>query len=87
MGGTIIYKLKTQSLTAGSSTEAEFITAHSAGKIAHYLSFLLKDLGYEQTNPTPIYINNLPALQIINNNSSPTERTRHVHIRYFSLQD
>ena len=23
----------------------------------------------------------------VNNNSSPTERTRHVHIQYFSLQD
>ena len=87
MGGAIIYKSKTQSLTAGSSAKVEFIAAHSAGKIAHYLRFLLKYLGYEQTNPTPIYINNLPALQMINNNSSPTDRMRHVHIRYFSLQD
>ena len=30
MGGAIIYKSKTQSLTAGSSTEAELIAAHSA---------------------------------------------------------
>ena len=47
MGDAIIYKLKTQSLIAGSSTEAEFIAAHSACKIARYLCFLLKDLGYE----------------------------------------
>ena len=87
MGGAIIYKSKTQSLTAGSSTKAEFIAAHSAGKVACYLRFLLKDLGYEQSGPTPIYIDNLPALQMINNNSSPTDRTRHVLIRYFSLQD
>ena len=85
-GGAIIYKSKTQALTAGSST-AEFIAAHSTGKVAHYLCFLLKDLGYEQSVPTPICIGNLPALQMINNNSSPTEQTRHVHIRYFSLQD
>ena len=75
MGGAIIYKSKTQSLTAGSSTEAEFIAAHSAGKVACYLQFLLKVLGYEQSSPTPIYIDNLPALQMINNNSSITERT------------
>ena len=37
MGGPIVYKSKTQSLTAGSSTEAEFIAAHSAAKIAIYL--------------------------------------------------
>ena len=87
MGGAIIYKSKTQSLTAGSSMEAEFIAAHSAGKVAWYLWFLLKDLGYEQSGPTPIYIDNLPALQMINNNSSTTDQTRHVHIRYYSLQD
>ena len=72
--------MKTQSLTTGSSTEAEFVAAHLAGKIACYLRFLLKGLGYEQPNPTPIYIDNLPALQMINNNPSPTERTRHVHL-------
>ena len=87
MGGAIIYRSKTQSLTAGSSTEAEFIAAHAAGKVARYLRFLLKDLGYEQSAPTPIYIDNLPALQMINDNSSPTDRTRHIHIRFFSLQD
>ena len=43
MGGAIIYKSKTQSFTAGSSTEAEFIATHSAGKVACYLHFLLKD--------------------------------------------
>ena len=56
MGGAIIYKSKTQSLTADSSTKAEFIEAHSTGKVAHYLQFLLKDLGYEQSGPTPVYI-------------------------------
>ena len=67
MGGAIIYKSKTQSLTADSSIEAEFIAAHSAGKVARYLQFLLKDLWYEQSEPTPIYIyiyiyiNNLPV--------------------------
>ena len=35
--GAIVYKPKTQSLTAGSSTEAEFIAAHLAAKIAKYL--------------------------------------------------
>ena len=31
--GAIVYKSKMQSLTAGSSTEAEFIAAHTAAKI------------------------------------------------------
>ena len=33
-GGAIVYKSKTQSLTVGSSTKAEFIAAHTAAKIA-----------------------------------------------------
>ena len=48
---------------------------------------LLKQLEYEQKGPTPIHIDNLPALRIINDNTSPTERVRHVDIRFFQLQD
>ena len=62
MGGDVVYKSKTQSLTASSSTEAEFIAAHAAAKIARYLQMLLKQLGYKQKDPTPIHIDNLPAL-------------------------
>ena len=72
----MVYKSKTQSLTAGSSTEAEFIVVHVAAKIT-----------YEQKSPTPIHIDNMSALQIINNNISPTEQTRHLDIRYFAIQD
>ena len=87
MGGAVVYKSKTQSLTASSSTEAEFIAAHAAAKIACYLQMLLKQLGYEQKDPTPIHIDNLPALQMINDNSSPIERTRHIDYRFFQIQD
>ena len=47
MRGDIIYKSKTQSIIAGSSTEAEFIAAHSNAKLAQYLPILLKQLGYK----------------------------------------
>ena len=86
-GGAVVYRSKTQSLTAGSSTEAELIGAYTAGKIARYLRFILKQLGFIQIGPTPIYIDNLSALKIINDNTSPTERTRHMDIRFFGLQD
>ena len=39
------------------------------------------------TGPTKIYINNQSALKIINDNQSPTVRTRHMDIRYFCIQD
>ena len=43
----MVYKSKTQSLTAGSSSETEFIAAHIAAKIAKYLRMVSKQLGYE----------------------------------------
>ena len=50
---------------------------------------VLKQLGYEQRKPTVIHIDNLSALNIINNNNntSPTECTRHLDLRYFAIQD
>ena len=41
-GGAIVYKSKTQSLTTGSSMEAEFIAAYTTAKIARYLHMVLK---------------------------------------------
>ena len=47
----------------------------------------MKQLGYEQQSATSIYIDNLSALQMINKNTAPTDRCRHVDIRYWALQD
>ena len=82
-----MYKFKTQSITASSSTEAVFIAVHVATKISHYLQMLLKQLGYEKVGPTSIHIDNSPALKMINDDTSPIERARHIDIRYFQLQD
>lgn len=48
---------------------------------------LLKQLDYKQQSPTPIYIDNLPALQMMNHNTSPTGLARHIDIYYFPIQD
>ena len=37
LGSAVVYKSKTQSIIASSSTEAEFIAAHAAAMIARYL--------------------------------------------------
>ena len=46
---------------------------------------LLNQIVYKQTTPILIYINNLPALQMINENSSPTDRTSYIDICYFIM--
>ena len=73
-GGTIVYKSKAQSITALSSTEAEFIAAVTAAKTARYIRSILADLGFPQDGPTPIYDDNQSTIEIVNA-SKPTERS------------
>ena len=82
----ISYRSKTQSLTATSSTEAEFIAAVLAAKHAKYLRAILRELGFAQHLPTPLYEDNLSAINMINN-QVPTERSRHIDIQHFAIQD
>ena len=86
-GGAVVYKSKTQSLTACSSTEAEFVATYDVAKAVRYIRSKLQDLKFILDKPTKIYIDNKSALNIINDNQAPTAQTRHLDIRYFALQD
>ena len=85
-GGAIVYRSKAQSITAQSSTEAEVIAAVTAAKTVRYIRFVLSELGFPQNDPTPIYEDNASAIDIVNS-QKPTERTRHMEIRFFAIQD
>ena len=85
-GGVVSYRSKTQAMVATSSTEAEFIAAVAAAKHAKYLRSILKELGFTQEGPTPIYEDNMSAINIINNRI-PTERSRHIDIQHFAIQE
>lgn len=85
-GGCIAYKCKTQTTCATSSTEAEFYSAVSAAKHARYLRSILGELGFPQDRPTPLYCDNQSAIKMINARI-PTERSRHILIQYFAIQD
>ncbi|GAX10430.1 hypothetical protein FisN_21Lu161 [Fistulifera solaris] len=85
-GGAISYRCTTQSITATSSTEAEFLAAVTAAKHARYLRSVLAELGFPQSGPTPIYEDNMSTINMINS-KKPTERARHVDIQYFAIQE
>jgi hypothetical protein len=57
-GRIVAYRSKTQSITATSSTKAEFLVAVSSGKVAKYFRSILSQLGFPQQGPTPICENN-----------------------------
>ena len=62
------------------------IAAVTAAKTAKYLRSVLIGLRFPQDEPTPIYEDNASAIEIINA-QKPTERSRHIEIRFFAIQD
>ena len=85
-GGPLAYKSKIQPTVSTSSTEAEFIAAVHAAKIAKYLRSVLSELGYAQSEPTTLYGDNAAAILMVNANR-PTPRSRHIDIQHFAIQE
>ena len=85
-GAAIAYRTTTQTITATSSSEAEFLAAVAAAKQARYMRAILRDLHVPQEGPTPLYEDNQSAIMMINARI-PTERSRHIEIQHFAIQD
>ena len=85
-GGAICYRSKVQTSVATSSTESKFVAAVSASKAILYLRSIMKELGFEQQFPTPMYEDNEAAIAMINA-SKPTVRSRHIDIQHFAIQE
>ena len=85
-GGAVSYRCKTQSITATSSTEAEFLAAVTAAKHAKYLRAIMRELGFPPARPTRLHCDNQSAINMINARV-PTERSRHIDIQHFAIQD
>ena len=62
------------------------IAAVQAAKIAKYLRSILAELGHPQPGPTVLYEDNEAAIHVANN-VRPTQRTRHVDIGWFAIQE
>jgi hypothetical protein len=85
-GAVVAYKTRVQPTVSTSSTEAEFIGASDAAKMALYIRSILNELHVPQTHATLIYEDNAAALMMANA-SQPTKRTRHMDIRHFAIQE
>jgi hypothetical protein len=85
-GAVIAYCVKTQPIMATSSTQAEFFAAVQSGKVCRYLCFILCELDFPIPKPTILFKDNNSTIQIINH-GKPTERTCHVDIQWFAIQE
>ena len=85
-GAAIAWKCRVQPTVSLSSTEAEFLAASDAGKMALYLRSILDELGVAQQYATVIYEDNRGAL-LMANAAQPTKQSRHIDIREYALLD
>ena len=85
-GGTVAYKTQFQPTIAGSSTEAEYMSAYFTGKMILFVRSVLWDLGVPQEAANILYEDN-DACTAMANAQKPTPRTRHMDIKYFSLSE
>ena len=80
-GAVIAYMSKKQATIAMSSTEAEIMAASQAGLEAVFLRSLLSDMGYKQSKPTDLYVDNKGAIDMSRDYIS-NERTKHIERRH-----
>jgi hypothetical protein len=79
------YRIKWLATVCCSSTEAEFFTAVTLAKIAKFLRWILIELGLPQSEATRLYEDNAATIMMADT-KRPTERSRHVDMQQFTLQ-
>jgi hypothetical protein len=82
----ILYLAKLQPTVVTSIGEGEFIQLVLTGKKVKYARTVMNELGFDQKGPSPIFGDNISSI-MMGNNVRPTERTRHMDIRWFALQE
>jgi len=85
-GAAIAFKVNYRILWLQVPTEAEFLAAVHAAKVAKHLRTVLAKLGHPKSSPTTLYEDNAAAIMMINAHK-PTERSRHIDIQFFAIQE
>ena len=80
-GGAVSWSSKKQSVTALSSTEAEYIAAAHVAQEASWLQLFLMEIGCPPTKPLPFHIDNQSAIKLIKNTITH-DCTKHIITMY-----
>ena len=83
--GAVSWSSKLQSIIALSTTEAEYVAGCSTATEVIWLRHLLRDLGFTQTGPSLICIDNQSALSVAKN-PEHHGRMKHLDLRTFALR-
>jgi len=80
-GGAVSWSSKRQTSVALSTTEAEYIASVHAGQEGVWLRSLLAELGYPQSGPTALNMDNQSAIAV-GKNPEHHSRMKHLEIRW-----
>ncbi len=80
-GAAVSSKSKRQPVVALSTAEAEFIAVSSMVQEVIYFRRLLEKLGFEQTDPTPIFEDNTTCINWASGAVGGTDQARHIEFR------
>jgi hypothetical protein len=82
----VAWKAKKQSLVTTSTCEAEYVAVSHAVKEAIFFRELLKALGFNQPQPTPVFCDNASAVKL-SQKVTLSQRSKHIDIRYLFIKD
>ena len=82
----ISYGSKKQISVATSSCHAEIVAASEAAKEAKYYREFATELGFPQTQPTPLLVDNTAAINL-SYNPEHHNRTKHIDRRHFYVRE
>jgi hypothetical protein len=84
--GAVSWSAKKQSTVADSSTEAEYISASSAGRDIIWMRTLMKEIGHDISTPSPLMVDNQSALKVLRN-PELHGRMKHIDIKMHWIRD
>ena len=84
--GAFLSRSKKQTVTADSSTVAEFIATHLASKEVMWARALLSEMGHPQLQPTVLGEDNMSTIAMIQNDCNG-QKTKHIAIRFNMIRE
>jgi hypothetical protein len=85
-GTSIAYRARWIAAICLSSTYCEFVTAVGSAKVSKFLRDILFEISIHQLEATELYEDNAAA-RMMANDKRPIDRSRHIDIQHFSLQE
>ena len=84
--GAVSWSAKKQTVVADLSTEAEYISASSAGQEILWMRSLLQELGMKIEGPSKLHVDNLSALWVLKN-PEHHGRMKHIDIKWHWIRE